>query len=588
MAGKSLDEADTAILVESPVNAMSAACVHPEAACIGLSNAAGGKVKHIREKLKNKKVVCFFDADQAGDRAALDAAAALNRADVLTVKWPPETPEAYDVNDLLKLGKRQEISEMIQNAEVIDLDTAKAAVKEKQPAQTTGQDAINEKICQINKSYAAVMSGSSFCIMKEDFDVALERHDIHLLKTSDFHNWFANDKVEVSKGEKTEQISISKLWFTSPLRRQFKGIVFAPGKEWPGYYNLYRGLAIKPIQGKWNLLENHLYDIICGGNNQLFQWVYCWLARIVQDPGGKRPGTSIVLRGKQGCGKGTLMSAFGPIFGRHYLPVTKKQRIFGNFNSLLKDAIVVFLDESFWGGDKQEVGILKTLITEEENTIEHKNKDAFLVKSHVNLIMASNNDWCVPAGIEERRFCVMDVSEKHIGDREYFNRINKQLDNGGREAMLYDLLHTDISSIDLRTIPRTDALVDQILETMDTVEIFWSTCLYTGIICQHHMNYWKDDDFFPVSIIHNAYLDFCHEHNKKHPKAFREFKTKLKSISNEAIIFKRQNDQSNCHQKIQTVRLPALNVARKTFEKAIGKKMDWGDKDDDDGGYSDD
>jgi hypothetical protein len=62
------------------------------------------------------------------------------------------------------------------------------------------------------------------------------------------------------------------------------------------------------------------------------------------------------------------------------------------------------------------------------------------VKNFIRLIVASNNDWVVPAGLEERRFFVLDISDKYMQNHEYFKKLFDQMDNGGREAMLHDLL----------------------------------------------------------------------------------------------------------------------------------------------------
>jgi len=56
------------------------------------------------------------------------------------------------------------------------------------------------------------------------------------------------------------------------------------------------------------------------------------------------------------------------------------------------------------GGDVPNVGILKALITEETLAIEYKGKDVVHIKNHVRLLIATNRDWAVPAGLEERRF----------------------------------------------------------------------------------------------------------------------------------------------------------------------------------------
>jgi hypothetical protein len=104
------------------------------------------------------------------------------------------------------------------------------------------------------------------------------------------------------------------------------------------------------------------------------------------------------------------------------------------------------------------------LITGQDHLIEFKGKEPIKVRNYVRLLVTGNPDWLVPAGLEERRFAVLDVGEGHIQDTAYFAGIDEQMDNGGREALLDYLLKFDLKSVDLRTIPKTAALLDYLLK----------------------------------------------------------------------------------------------------------------------------
>ena len=52
----------------------------------------------------------------------------------------------------------------------------------------------------------------------------------------------------------------------------------------------------------------------------------------------------------------------------------------------------------------------------------------------------------IPAGFKERRWAVFDMGEAHVQDHAYFAAITQEMDNGGREALLYHLLNFDLSS----------------------------------------------------------------------------------------------------------------------------------------------
>ncbi len=217
----------------------------------------------------------------------------------------------------------------------------------------------------------------------------------------------------------------------------------------------------------------HIRDVLCGGDESLFAWVMAWCARIVQDPGGDRPGTAIVLRGGQGVGKGMFAVNFGGIIGPHFKHLTHQEQLTRSFNAHLKDGLLVFADEACYPGDKAAVGRLKGMITEPTLTIEPKGVDAFQIANHINLIMATNEAWAIPAEMDSRRFLVLEVGPSHKNDRAYFAALQAQMDNGGREAWLADLLAWDWRASDLRTVPQTAGLRAQKIASLIPVASWW-------------------------------------------------------------------------------------------------------------------
>ena len=111
----------------------------------------------------------------------------------------------------------------------------------------------------------------------------------------------------------------------------------------------------------------------------------------------------------------------------------------GNFNAHLEECVLLFVDEAFWAGDKQGEAQLKRMITEPTIMIERKGFDSEMAPNRLHIVMASNSDWVIPAGIDERRFAVLDVDGAKQQDERYFGAIQNELDTGGYEALLHDL-----------------------------------------------------------------------------------------------------------------------------------------------------
>src|SRR4029077_10743749 len=104
------------------------------------------------------------------------------------------------------------------------------------------------------------------------------------------------------------------------------------------------------------------------------------------------------------------------------------------------------------------------------------------IKNHMRLFVTGNPDWMVPAGFKERRWAIFDMGEDHTQDKPYFAAIDHEMNNGGREALLHYLLNFDLSQVDLRTIPKTAALLDQQIQSMSPEEAWLLDLLKKGVL----------------------------------------------------------------------------------------------------------
>lgn len=340
------------------------------------------------------------------------------------------------------------------------------------------ENILNGRVLNFNQNHFVVQVGKNVFIAKTGEDRVYQRDNIVFYKPQDMTIFYATE-LPVQVSEKKFEPFFAH-WIRHPLRRTYEGLVFEPEGEAPdGYFNLWRGFAVEPREGDCSLYLDLVRDVICSGDADLYRWVIAWMADAVQHP-AQRPGTAIALRGGQGTGKGTMAKWFGSLFGQHFLHIVNTKHLTGNFNNHFKDSLFVFADEAFWAGDKSAEGVLKALITEDLLAIEGKFQDLFIIRNHVRLLLASNKDWVIPAEHDDRRYCVIDVSESRKQDTTYFGDIAKQMDSGGREALLHHLLHLDISDVDLRHTPKTAAHDDQKILSMQPVESWWLSKLQSG------------------------------------------------------------------------------------------------------------
>jgi hypothetical protein len=525
---------------------------------------------------KNKNVRILPDNDEPGRKFAITVASSLyGTAKSIKIVLLPGLLEKEDVSNWIERGG--------------DRDKLKTLVKS---TEKWTPNVVTDVVRKLNKRHAAITVGGKFRIMNEFKDPVFKRPDIDFSRINDFRNWYVTKRV--IDPNSYELVPVADLWLHSSERRQYEGIVFEPKGDVDRFYNLWKGLAVERKKGNWDLFRKHIQEVIADGNKDLARWILAWMARIVQDPGGERPGTALVLRGGQGVGKGVFATQFGKLFGNHFLHITNSEQITGRFNFHFKDALLVFGDEVTWGGFRKEANILKALITEETTLCEPKGENAFKVKNRVNLILASNSDWVVQAGPDERRFCVLHVSDKKKEDIPYFEDIVEQMRTGGLEAMLYDLLKMDISAFTLRIIPKTEALFEQKERSMEPLEKWWlerlrekttigtqsSSEVYrresqfaTFNLIQEYQTEWSEK--VVTDILWVDYRFFCRDIRHGESLSKNHFVRRLRKLCPGITIGKKTvirlpEGATSISRKANALKIPSLERCREQFQAFIG------------------
>jgi hypothetical protein len=350
------------------------------------------------------------------------------------------------------------------------------------------EHAINPALREMNEKHAVISDVGGRCVVvSETYDSVLNRTKLSRQGFDHFRNRYMNKQVQVGTDKDGNPVFKAKgaWWLLHPNRRQYENIVFAPGQEVIGSYNLWRGFSVEAQAGDCSLFLQLVRDVICGGDERLNDYVLNWCARAVQEPASNGQ-VALVLRSGEGTGKGTFAKEFGKLFGSHFIQVSNSNHLVGNFNAHLRDCVVLFADEAFFAGDKKHESVLKTLITEETIPYEHKGVDIEVGPNYTHVIMASNDAWVVPAGADARRYLVLDVAEVQKQRGEYFKAIRNQMQNGGRAALLHFLLTRDITGYDVSAVPKTKGLMDQKLFTMSPEEEWWHNKLEDGLLLPSH------------------------------------------------------------------------------------------------------
>jgi len=419
---------------------------------------------------------------------------------------------------------------------------------------------LEKKVVEELNGRHAVVTLDQFYILTEKENPIFGGKDFSLESKQSFRNRYEN---KIPDGHKKTKADI---WLKSPFRREFKGIVFDPTHKGNknGYYNLWQGFAKKSQKGQCDLYWNHVKENICFNDSEAYRFVRKWLAYIFQYP--DEVHTALVLVGSQGVGKNSFVEPLGVLLGSHYVLLNSLSELLSHFNYHLKHAVLIHANESLWGGNRKELGTLKGMITEKTCLIEGKGKDRIMLKNFKHVILSSNEDWPVHLDADDRRFFVLNVSEGHKEDFSYFESIQKQLENGGYGALLYDLLNENLTNFNPRRLPNSSAAFEiKLRSAKDTHKYVYNVlnegCFDVGNSTPH--GNWPKDPMSTESIFQD-YCAWTARNGKKDQSDkdifLREIKKLLPGI--------RDTRPTENGIRVRKIVFPKLDEARKIFEKS--------------------
>ncbi len=335
---------------------------------------------------------------------------------------------------------------------------------------------------RFNRNHFIAYTGRATDVVREYRDES-GRSELEEMPKGAFFDLHAHETVKVgeNKDGSDKLENAARWWFRQKNARRFKRMVFKPGVEVPDAFNMWRGFSYDALpDGTCDVYLDHLRQNICAGVDEHSEWLLNWMARAVQQP-GKQAESAVALKGPRGVGKSKFADTLGRLIHNHYHHVSSVGQLTGRFNSALHRCVILFADEVDWQGQGRDgEAKLKMLITEPTLMIELKGKDVFEASNCVHLIMATNAEWVAPVGPHERRFFVLRVEEGKRKDTRYFAEMQRELDGGGYEKLLWLLLQRDLKGWDHRTVPQTQEQNRQQQFTMAPCEEWWQQCLLQG------------------------------------------------------------------------------------------------------------
>jgi hypothetical protein len=328
----------------------------------------------------------------------------------------------------------------------------------------------------------------------------------------------SNTFVEIGN----RHMPIAKFWQAHHCRRQCKIVFKARGNLAPDEYNQFRGFAITPVAGyqKQRRLLRHLWRIVCKRDKTKFKYFMRWLAWCVQNPDRRAEVILVLMSEDEGCGKSTIgqtvLNIFGQGKGRHGLLVEDKEQLLGKFNSHLETTCFVLGEEVLWAGDHSTADALKSRITASTIPIEDKYRARRSVPNRLHVMLTTNHTWAIPAGVNARRYFVVEVSNEVAQDRAWFAPLYQDLEDGGTAEFLNLLLTLKLGDWHPREVPKTAELAQQQLLSAGSIEQWLLACAeMEGVIGNGPTPAAQLGTLVSTQELYGAYSDFTRRRNAR-------------------------------------------------------------------------
>jgi len=254
---------------------------------------------------------------------------------------------------------------------------------------------------------------------------------------------YENDKGKIITG------CIIKPWLEDLNKRCYKHLDFIPSRDFKTTetYNTFRGFECDlpfdyendETESKKviNIFDEHLM-VLTDNDTKSAEYLKQYIADIIQNPQLK-PSVAILLKSKQGFGKDLLIDIISEMLGYKYLCRTENIKdILGDFNTPIKDKIILQLNELEGKDGYNYKEKLKGLITAERININEKSIKQYSQMNYSRIFIMSNRRDPIEIDPHDRRYVVFRSTYKKP-NKEYFNEL-ATLKEKSRSYILYNYL----------------------------------------------------------------------------------------------------------------------------------------------------
>lgn len=184
------------------------------------------------------------------------------------------------------------------------------------------------------------------------------------------------------------------------------------------------------------LIYTHIREVICSSNLEMYEYTLNFFAATF---GGRKLRKALIWQSGERTGKGIILNnVIKRILGDRMHKTSSVESLL-KYSNPFEGRTLVNFDELPHSGDYKGVSdVLKSLITEPTFESRAMYSGGYTMPNTFNIIVTSNNDSILLTQSNNSRYVVNDISEKRIGDTDYFDTLKQATDNMDVLKLFYD------------------------------------------------------------------------------------------------------------------------------------------------------
>lgn len=297
-------------------------------------------------------------------------------------------------------------------------------------------------------------------------------------------------------------------------------------------YNIFQGFKVlsKTDSNDYDKISpiiNHIKNVLTSSNKEQFDWFIKYLYNMYYHP-EVRMSKMLIMVSPQGTGK-TAFTQFmiEKVFGVNSAIETSLFHVIGRFSDCRMNKTLISINElDSEDGKKSVTNKLKSLVSENYQTIEIKGLPTFTMENYANIWLTSNNITGIHLDKDDRRGIALDIDPKPRS-QQYFNELFKCFNQEDSAQLfvnwLYDYAHElkincmnqnerPVSKTYNRIVGNSKSIIEEFIDNiLDINKITEETDI--SDINENTPEFFFDDKvmIFKKTYLYEMYIQYCEE-----------------------------------------------------------------------------